>query len=180
MKLLVMAASNSRHSINRRLAESTAALIEGEVDLVTVEDFDLPLYSADREAESGIPALARRFHSRIAAADALLISFAEHNGSYTAAYKNLFDWASRINTRVYQDKPALLLSTSPGKMGGANVLGAALKSAPHFGMNVVASLSLPSFKENFDATRGQIKAGPWLDKLRESVAHLEAELEGVQ
>lgn len=181
MKLLVMAASNSRQSINRRLADSAAALIEGaEIDRLAVEDFELPLYSADREVESGIPALAKRFYSRIAAADALIIAFAEHNGSYTAAYKNLFDWASRINSRVYQDQPTLLLSTSPGRAGGASVLAAALKSAPYFGMNVIASLSLPSFKENFDTERGQVQPGPWQEKLKDAVALLEAELQEAQ
>ena len=81
---------------------------------------------------------------------AQVISYAEHNGSYTAAYKNLFDWMSRITRGVFQDRPTLLLSTSPGPGGAANVLAAAKNSAPHFAADVRAAVSVPSFHHNFD------------------------------
>jgi chromate reductase len=47
------------------------------------------------------------------------------------AYKNLFDWASRKKREVYQDKPIIMLSTSPGAGGAKSVLSAATESA-HF------------------------------------------------
>jgi len=87
----------------------------------------------------------------------LLISFAEHNGSYTAAFKNTFDWASRAEMKVYQGKPAVLLATSPGPGGAKNVLNSALGSAPHFGMDVKGSLSVPSFFDNFDVQAQVVK-----------------------
>lgn len=43
----------------------------------------------------------------------------------------------------------LLLSTSPGPRGGANVLAAAEGTFPHLGGNIIASLSIPSFYDNF-------------------------------
>jgi len=78
----------------------------------------MPLYSEDREKKLGQPDAAKRFFNKIGTADALLISYTEHNGSFTAAYKNLFDWTSRIDPKVYQGKSMVLLSTSPGP-GGA-------------------------------------------------------------
>lgn len=151
MKILAFAASNSLTSINKQFVTYAASLLEGhEVELVDIANYELPFYRPDREAEHGVPAKAQEFYNKITAADGLLVSFAEHNGSYTAAYKNLFDWASRINgANVYQNKPAVLLSTSPGKGGAKSVLGQAVNSAPHFGMDVKATFSLPTFQENF-------------------------------
>lgn len=50
----------------------------------------------------------------------------------------------------------LLLSTSPGPGGAASVLAAANNSAPYFDGDVKASLSVPSFYENFDMEAGRI------------------------
>jgi NAD(P)H-dependent FMN reductase len=47
----------------------------------------------------------QEFYKKIGVADAVILSIAEHNGSYTAAYQNLFDWASRISDAVFQYKP---------------------------------------------------------------------------
>ncbi|PSU68004.1 NADPH-dependent FMN reductase [Photobacterium phosphoreum] len=157
MKLLTFAASSSSHSINKHLATYAASLVTyADIDVLDINDFEMPLYSSDRENESGIPSLAQEFLDRIAQADAIIISFAEHNGSYTAAYKNLFDWASRINPKVYQNKPMVLLATSPGPGGANTVLTAAVNSAPYFAGNVKASLSIPSFYDNFDVATGKV------------------------
>ncbi|MCG8414230.1 MAG: NAD(P)H-dependent oxidoreductase [Pseudomonadales bacterium] len=173
MKLLAFATSNSRSSINKQLVTYAASLLEGvDVEILDLNDYELPLFSVDRERELGQPELAKQFLQKIADADALLISFAEHNMSFTAAWKNLYDWCSRIETKVYQGKPTVLLSTSPGGRGGANALEAALKSAPRFGADIRGSLSLPSFNDNFDTEAGVV-SNPELDtQLKEVVASL--------
>jgi len=56
---------------------------------------------------------------------------------------------SRIDQKVWNEKPMLLLSTSPGKRGGANVMEATKNLLPHFGGNVISDFSLPSFYDNF-------------------------------
>jgi NAD(P)H-dependent FMN reductase/SAM-dependent methyltransferase len=163
MKLLAFAASSSKKSINNSLVQHAAdrlrleLLPELKVELLDLNDYEMPIYSIDREMKHGIPVPARQFLKKIGEADALMVSYAEHNGLYTAAFKNLFDWASRIEAKVFQDKPMVVLSTSPGPKGGANVLKAALNSAPHFGAEVVSSLSVPLFHENFDSERGVIQ-----------------------
>ena len=157
MKVLAFAASNSSSSINARLVRHAVSLLEGaDVEILDINDYEMPLYSSDRERDGGIPELAERFFRKIGEADALLISFAEHNGSYTAAYKNLYDWASRIDMKVYQGKPTVMLSTSPGGGGAGSVLATATKSAGFFGADLKASLSVPSFQENFDSDSGLI------------------------
>ncbi|WP_108651396.1 NADPH-dependent FMN reductase [Dongshaea marina] len=155
MKILAFAASNSRNSINRQLIQYAVSLLQNaEVEIIDIHDYEMPIFSVDREQELGQPPEAQQFFKKIGEADALLISFAEHNGSYTAAYKNLYDWSSRIDPKVFQGKPMVLLSTSPGPGGAQNVLGMATHSAPYFGGTVKASLSIPSFYQNFNEEAG--------------------------
>lgn len=158
MNVLTFVASSSRQSINKQLATYVASLIpNANVNVVDLNDFEMPIYSSDRETESGIPEQAQRFFNIIGEADVIVVSFAEHNGSYTAAYKNIFDWASRINQKVYQNKKMVLLSTSPGPGGAKSVLAQAVGSAPFFAADVKASYSLPSFYDNFDVEKGVVR-----------------------
>jgi chromate reductase len=166
MKILAFAASNSRSSINKSLVTYAASLIKNaEVDVIDLNDYEMPIYSSDRENESGIPQLAHDFYNKISAANALMISFAEHNGSYTAAYKNLFDWTSRIDAKVYQGKQAVLFATSPGPGGAGSVLAAAKGSAPYFGMEVKGDLSIGKFYDEFDMEKGEFKMPAMKDQL---------------
>ncbi|WP_419554559.1 NADPH-dependent FMN reductase [Candidatus Poriferisodalis sp.] len=183
MKLLAFAASNSSQSINRQLVTYAVRLLQdghiegvpsGEVEVSTIDlnDFEMPIYSIDRQNADGIPQPAHDFYDTIGAADALLISFAEHNGSYTVAYKNVFDWASRINMRVYHDKPIVMLSTSPGGGGGGFVLRTAGHLAQYFGNEVLASLAIPRFGENFDTATGTLADADLDAQLRDALATL--------
>jgi len=157
MKIIAFAASNSKKSINKQLVTYAANLLAGaQVEVLDLNDYELPLFSVDKEQELGQPQLAQDFFTKIGASDALIISFAEHNGSYTAAYKNIFDWCSRINQKIFQNKPLVLLSTSPGERGAAKVLATAVNSAPYFNGELKASLSVPSFYQNFDVESGKV------------------------
>ena len=150
MKVLAFAASNSRKSINNDLIRYASTLLpDSDVEIIDINDYDMPIYSSDLEEAHGIPKAASRFLDKISAVDALMISYAEHNGNYTVAYKNLFDWASRKNREVYQGKPIIMLSTSPGAGGAKSVLSLAVESAHFFAGNVMASLSVPEFFKNF-------------------------------
>ena len=100
------------------------------------------------------------------------MSFAEHNGCYSAAYKNLFDWVSRIEPRVYRGKRMLLLSTSPGGRGGRSVMDLALAQMPRFGGDVRASVSVPSFDDNFDSDRGLVSNTDIDAEIREGLKRL--------
>jgi len=173
MKILAFAASSSAQSINKQLVAYAAGLVpQGDVEVIDLNDFEMPIYSSDREKAGGVPKLAQAFKDKIAAADAVMISFAEHNGSYTAAYKNTFDWVSRLEGKVYEGKPMVLLATSPGAGGAQSVLAAATGSMPHFGAEVKASVSVPSFYDVFDAKTGVITDVALVDEIKAAVATL--------
>jgi NAD(P)H-dependent FMN reductase len=154
-KILAFGASSSKTSINKQFATYVAHLFENvAIEIVDLNDYEMPIYSVDKEATSGIPELAHDFYKKLGTADLIIISFAEHNGSYSVAFKNIFDWTSRIHSKTFQDKPMLLLSTSPGPRGGATVLETAKNRFPFQGGIVKGSFSLPNFTTNFDASRG--------------------------
>jgi NAD(P)H-dependent FMN reductase len=82
--------------------------------------------------------------------DGIVLSLAEYNGNQTAAFKNLWDWLSRVDEmKFWREKPMLLLATSPGGRGGASVLKITSELLPFFGGNMIANFSLPLFHNNF-------------------------------
>ena len=174
MNVIAFAASSSTKSINKQLVTyASGLLVNASIEILDLNDYELPLFSEDKEAEIGQPPLARKFFDKIGSSDAIIISFAEHNGSYSAAYKNLFDWCSRIDAKVFQNKPIVMLATSPGARGGSNVLAAATGSAPHFKGDLKGSLSVPNFYDNFDVDLGQIKTPELKRQLEATVKSLE-------
>lgn len=149
-KILAFGASNSKTSINKQLATYASSLLKNtEVEVLDLNDFDVPTYSVDLEGKSGIPDNAQQFLNKITASDGLIISLAEHNGAYTAIFKSLFDWTSRIDVKLFQQKPMLLMSTSPGARGGQSVFEIAENRFPIHDANIVAKFSLPLFNDNF-------------------------------
>ncbi|MFV8328516.1 NADPH-dependent FMN reductase [Flavobacterium sp. ZS1P14] len=170
MKIIAFAGSPSKNSINKKLVTYAAHLFENaEVEVLDLNNFQMPLFSVDIEKEIGQHELAKAFLAKIASADILVVSLAENNSNYSAAFKNVFDWCSRITVKVFQEKPMLLMATSPGGRGGANVLEIAKNAFPRYGADVKATFSLPSFDVNFDVENGKI-SNPELDKqLKETI-----------
>ncbi len=156
MKILAFGASNSKNSINKKFAAFAAQQItNATTEILDLNDFPMPIYSIDDEIEKGVPENAILFAEKIDNADLIIISFAEHNGSYSAVFKNIFDWISRVpNRTAFGDKKMFLLATSNGKMGAITVLNSAIARFPYNGGKVIAHFSLPNFSQNFDENKG--------------------------
>jgi len=154
-KILAFGASTSRNSINSQFAAFAASQWQdAEVEILDLNDYEMPIYSEDRERVIGIPEPAKRFYDKLGGADLVIISFAEHNGAYSTAFKNVFDWSSRIAFKTFQDKPMLLLSTSTGPRGGRTILDIAANRFPYQGAQIKATFALPNFADNFHAEQG--------------------------
>ena len=148
--IITLGGSSSKNSINKQLAEYVGSTLKGvEVTNLDLNDYQLPLYSIDIENEQGFPKDLKELNQRVEEASGIVLSLAEHNGAYSAAFKNAFDWLSRIDGKVWRNKPMLLLSTSPGARGGQSVMDIALSRFPFNGGNIVGSMTFPSFGENF-------------------------------
>ena len=157
MKIIAFAGSPSKNSINKKLATYASSLFaNAELEVLDLNDYEMPLFSVDKEAVIGQHPLAKAFLDKIGSADFLVVSLAENNGNYSAAFKNLVDWCSRINGKIFQEKSMLLMATSPGGRGGASVLEIAKNNFPRFNADIKAVFSLPSFNDNFDVEKGMI------------------------
>ncbi|MEM8731099.1 MAG: NAD(P)H-dependent oxidoreductase [Pseudomonadota bacterium] len=157
MKTLAFSTSNHSKSINRALVGYTAGRLQAmepnaDVEYIDINDYEMPIYSIDREKADGIHPLAESFYAKIGAADALIVSFAEYNGFVTAAWKNIHDWMSRIDMKIWQDKPIVLLAASPGPRAGANVLKSQELTAPFFGMDIKGQRGIGTWAESWDGT----------------------------
>jgi chromate reductase len=173
MKIVAFAGSPSKKSINKKLATYATDLFKNaQVEVLDLNDYEMPLFSVDKEVVIGQHPLAKAFLDKIASADLLVVSLAENNGNYSVAFKNTVDWCSRINGKIFQDKPMLLMATSPGARGGASVLEIAKNNFPRFTADIKAVFSLPSFNENFDIEANVISNVELDKELKDIVANL--------
>lgn len=149
--IITIAGTNSQKSINKQLLSYTSGLMEN-VEFVPIDlnDYVLPIYGVDFEDENGIPTAIKRLNELFDKADGFIIALAEHNGTYTAVFKNTLDWLSRADIKIWRDKPMLLMATSPGGRGGATVLQLANDYFPFMGARITDTFSLPSFYDNFN------------------------------
>lgn len=179
MKILAFAASNSKTSINKKLVQYAMTTIkdsiipEAEFELIDLNDYEMPIYSPEREA-TGIPEQAQSFFQKIGEADAVLVSFAEYNGSVTAAWKNIFDWMSRINMKVWQSKPIVMLAATPGPRSGAGVLCNQKEMAPHFGADIRGIVGIGTWSKAWDADRQVLVRSEDLAALNTALSGLSA------
>ncbi len=151
-KIIAFAGSNSKQSINKSLVEYAASIINDsdfEVLVLDLNNFEMPLYGMDLELRDGLPETAKSLFNHIQNSDGILISLAEHNGAYTAIFKNAFDWMSRVNAKTFANKPMLLMATSPGGRGGESVLAIAKDRFPRHDARIIADFSLPMFGTHF-------------------------------
>lgn len=177
-KIIGFGASTSTTSINKAFAAYALTFFpEFEVELVDLNDFAVPVFSVDLEKEH-FPETAKAFLAKIAETDIIICSMSEHNRNWTAAFKSLFDWCSRINLELLQQKPILLMSTSPGGYGAQNSLNIALKVFPQFGGNILESFALPKFYDNFDPAQG-IKDEALLAEFKKQVSNFKNKLNEV-
>jgi len=158
-KILAFGASNSKNSINKTFAVYAANQLKNvQITVADLNDYAAPLYSVDLEKEHGIDENIMRFYELIKENDAIVMSLAEYNGLHTSAFKNLWDWLSRIPMEkpmnIWGAKPMFLLSASPSRRPMNNVLKISKEIFPHFGANIIADYYLPSFNHFFK--NGQI------------------------
>ncbi len=176
MKILAFAGSISSDSINKKLVEfATTKFENAEIEILDLNDYEMPFFSSQKENEIGYHPLALKFAEKIDASDLIIMSLAEYNSAYTAAFKNVFDWVSRIKDRkAFGDKPIFLLSTATGPGGGKNVSEVFMKRAPFSGANVLTNFVLPKFRETFEEGKGIIdeeKKAEFEEKLKEVKSH---------
>ncbi len=154
-QIAVIAGSNRRDSINRKLALALAKLGAGKFDAKLVRIDDLPMYNQDLEAN--LPAEVVRFKNEIARADGVLIVTPEHNRSIPTVLKNAVDWGARpYGKSVWPGKPAFITGTSPGAIGSALAQQHLRSVMTGLGMILLGGEAYVTFKPNLIDEHGNI------------------------
>ena len=171
LKIVALAGSTRRDSFNKLFLRTAVRFAEqagAEVSVIDLKDYPLPLYDGDCEAERGLPAEAAELKKRFQEADALLISSPEYNASISAVLKNTIDWTSRpgaIEGSAFAEKPALLISASPGALGGLRGLNHLRDVLTNLGVHAFhKQQALPQASSAFDES-GELKDPSTSDRL---------------
>jgi NAD(P)H-dependent FMN reductase len=131
VKVLAFAGSTRADSYNKKLlgqAVGIAREMGAQVTVIDLKDFPMPLFDADYEISQGMPESAKRLRALMIQSDAILIASPEYNASIPGVLKNALDWASRSEKGgsargdAFKGKQFAIMSTSPGKGGGARAL----------------------------------------------------------
>jgi chromate reductase, NAD(P)H dehydrogenase (quinone) len=125
-KILAFAGSARKESFNKKLVKIAAEGAKNagaEVTYLDFRDLPLPLYDEDLEAAEGLPDNVRKLKALMKAHHGFVIACPEYNSSITPLLKNAIDWASRPEPEepplaCFNEKVAVLMSTSPGALGG--------------------------------------------------------------
>lgn len=130
-KILAFAGSLRRDSYNKKLIKVAVAGAEkagADVTLIELNEFPMPLYCQDIEDQEGLPSTVLKFKELMLSHDGLMIASPEYNSSIPGVLKNTLDWASRKASKderdlsCFIDKVAVIMSASPGALGGLRML----------------------------------------------------------
>jgi chromate reductase, NAD(P)H dehydrogenase (quinone) len=126
IKILAFAGSARKDSFNKKLvkiAAEGARATGAEVTYLDFRDLPLPLYDEDTETAFGLPDNVLKLKEFMKAHQGFIIACPEYNSSITPLLKNAIDWASRPEPGepslvCFKEKVAVLMSASPGGLGG--------------------------------------------------------------
>jgi chromate reductase, NAD(P)H dehydrogenase (quinone) len=175
MRILAVSGSLRESSFNSSLLRAALEATPEGVELELWEGLgDLPLYHEDLEHD--VPESVRHLREDWAAAEAILFSTPEYNGSVPGGLKNAIDWASRPRLEaVLRNKPVAVVGASTGQFGALwaqqdlkRILGIA-------GARVVGTeIPVSRAHERFDS-QGRLLDGEVFEQLRLHLTTLASE-----
>jgi chromate reductase, NAD(P)H dehydrogenase (quinone) len=118
MRILAVSGSLRAGSYNTSLLRAAVEAAPEGIEVELWEGLaDLPLYDEDLD-DADAPESVRRLRADWAAADAILFSTPEYNGSVPGGLKNAIDWASRPRLEgVLRNKTVAVVGASTGQFG---------------------------------------------------------------
>jgi chromate reductase len=175
MRILAVSGSLREGSFNTSLLRAALEAAPESVELELWEGLgELPLYDDDLEADA--PVSVRRLREDWAAADAILFSTPEYNGSIPGGLKNAIDWASRPRLEaVLRNKPVAVLGASTGQFGALWAQQDLKRTLGIAGARVVGTeIPVARAHERFDA-EGRLLDGEVFEQLRLHLTTLASE-----
>ncbi len=118
-KVAILVGSLRKESFSKKVANNLVELFPKEYEVEFMEIGNLPLYNQDYDDENNTPAEYDAFRNKMKGADAVVFVTPEYNRTLPAVLKNALDVGSRpYGSSVYDGKPALVVSQSPGAISG--------------------------------------------------------------
>ena len=158
-RILAFSGSARRESLNKKLLAVTVAAVRdagGEVTLIDLNDYVLPLYHGDLEEAEGLPVNAGKLIGLIQSHTALLIASPEYNSMITPLLKNTLDWCTRGEDDPFPGKVAAVVSASPGAFGGVRSQKLAQQLLLHLGCHVVPGQTILAHADKSFDTSGAL------------------------
>lgn len=118
INILGFAGSLRKGSYNKAVLRAAVELAPKDSRLEIFDLEGIPPFNQD--LEKSMPEIVKEFKGKISSADAILFVTPEANYSIPGVLKNAIDWASRpYGDNSFEDKPASIISASPGALGAA-------------------------------------------------------------
>ncbi|MCB1531975.1 MAG: NAD(P)H-dependent oxidoreductase [Alphaproteobacteria bacterium] len=145
-KLLFLAGSARKESVNKKLAKLAAEMAEkagADVTFIDLKDYDMPIYDGDLEDAEGLPENAKKLKALFIENDGFFIACPEYNSSITPLLKNTIDWISRKESDeepaliAFKGKVAALAAATPGTMSGLRVMPIVRSLLGNIGVHVI-------------------------------------------
>jgi chromate reductase len=117
--IVAIPGSLRRGSLGRALLNAISDSLPEHVSMTILEAGDLPVYDADVVTEWSVR--IKDIQNTVQAADGIIVSTPEYNGSYSGYVKNTIDWLS-YGTNPFRGKPSVAVAVAGGVAGGADAV----------------------------------------------------------
>jgi chromate reductase, NAD(P)H dehydrogenase (quinone) len=178
LHFLGIAGSLRSGSFSAALLAEMVGMSDAHIRVTAFPLRDVPLYNADLEPAPGhAPAPVLELRRAIEAADGLVLVSPEYNYGMSGVLKNTLDWASRPAYKsVLKGKPVLIISNSPGALGGARAQIQLRQTLFGTLSRVVARPEIAVAQVATKLTEGRLTDEPTRTLFKEGLADLAAEV----
>ncbi|WP_099974540.1 MULTISPECIES: NADPH-dependent FMN reductase [Lactobacillaceae] len=116
-KISIIVGSLRENSFSGQVANNVKNMIPAGYDVEFLDFSNLPIYNQDSD-EQDVPEFTE-FRNKVKNSDGIIFVTPEYNRSIPGGLKNAIDVASRPwGQSVWNNKPAAIISNSPGAIGG--------------------------------------------------------------
>lgn len=116
MKFIGLVGTNAKKSYNRMLLRFMQTHFADKAEIEILELTDVPLFNQSND-QSNSPVI-QEFHTKILAADGVIIATPEHNHSVPSALKSILEWLS-FNLHPLDGKPVMIVGASYDVQGSS-------------------------------------------------------------
>ena len=124
-RIALISGSTRTGSINKDLVGAMALIFKdlgAKPVKINLNDYDMPIYNGDYEAEHGVPKAAKNLVRRLKNCEGVFISTPEYNGCMPALLKNAIDWTTRVEMGQFTGPVYGVGAATPGGLSGIMAL----------------------------------------------------------